>query len=251
MGNRRAKKRRSREAQRTEEAGGLAEWHPAYNPALRALGMGDVGETGPAAALKQMMSGFKGTPEELDAAKRVMAQMLPGTLAQTPGFQHMQGFQGFDYVQPEDYLGQYGVGAGQIGQAAQQGYQRGAGMMNRMGLGSSAALASLAGQTVQQAGSQRADLWGQIHQKMLQQRMFNTQLQAQFAGEAFDMQRQIAAMAMGGQPGAERTEKPKQNMWGPVAQLAGSALGGLLGGGGTKSGGSGGSSPSGGFSSLH
>lgn len=230
FGKKKKRKKANAELQRIQEAGGLANYDPAYGAAQSGLA-GQLGAEGPAGQYAALLNNFQGRPENMEVALRRMAPFIPGSLANTAGFKHMQNFQNFDYVSPQDRMMGYGAASGKIAQGASNAYQQGAQSLGRSGLGNSSAMASLASQTQMGAGGQQADLYAQMYEKMLQQRIMNTQMQAQYADQAFDQQRSIAAMALGAVPG-ERTKE--DSMWpailGMFGQVAGSAIGGMGGG---------------------
>lgn len=230
FGKKRKKKRVNAELEAIRNAGGLANYDPAYGAAQSGLA-GQLGAAGPSGQLAGLLNNFQGRPENMEVALRRMAPFIPGSLANTAGFQHMQNFKNFDYVSPQDRMMGYGTAAGKIAQGAGAAYQQGAQSLGRSGLGNSSAMASLASQTQMGAAGQKADLYSQMYDKMLQQRIMNTQMQAQYADQAFDQQRSIAAMALGAIPG-ERTQE--DSMWPSImalfGQTAGTALGGMMGG---------------------
>lgn len=238
FGKKRRKKKRRRELDAIRGAGGIANYHPEYGAAL--AGMGDQTE-GPGALYSGFLQNYVGTPDQVDIALRRMAPFTAMSLGNTAAMRHMQNFQNFDYVQPQEVMQGYGAAAGGLASAGGQAVQMGQQNLARAGLGRSAAMGAMAGQVASNVGGQQADLYTRMYQQALQQRMMNTQLQAQFAGQSFDMQRQMAQLALGMTP--EPRTQQKDSLWGPIAQVGGSALGKfleMLGGGGAGAGGGGG-----------
>jgi hypothetical protein len=64
--------------------------------------------------------------------------------------------------------------------------------------------------------------------------MQNAQIKAGWANNAYDMQRDIVSLSLGSSP-QPRTQNPQQDLWGPLAGMAGQVLGGYLGSGADSS----------------
>lgn len=234
VGNMRAKKRRNKRAGAISAAGGLDQYNPALGASLDAMGNPTEG---PAASMQSIARGFQGTDQQLEIEMRRQAPFIAGSLANTGAFKHMQDFKNFDMVKPEEHMQPFGSMAAAGAKSAARTGKAQRSMLARSGMGNSAAMGALAGQQSLGLQSNQADLYSRLYQNSLAQRQQNTMLQAQWANQAFDMQRAMTQMALGAVPSARQQEQ-KVDQWGPIMQMAGSALGNFLGGSGGKGSGS-------------
>lgn len=224
-----AKKRRQKQYGQIEEAGGLAKYDPTYGAALNSLG--DQKE-GPGGFLKDLLDDFQGRPQDMEVALQRARPFIAGSLGNTKGFKDIQNYQQqVDQLPQQSQMMQaFGTQAGQQAQAAGRAGARSRGAMANAGLGNSSAMAALAGQQAQALAGNQSDLFTKMYQASLAQRMQNAQLQQNWAARAYDTQRDIANMAMGAFPNP-REPSQKTNLWGPIAQTAGQAIGNYLAGG--------------------
>lgn len=224
-----AKKRRTREYRQIEGEGGLANHDPTYGAARDSLGEQDEG---PGGLLSNLLGNFQGRPQDMEIALQRARPFIAGSLGNTKGFKDIQNYQQQvdELPQQAEMMQAFGTQAGQQAQAAGRAGARSRGMLANSGLGNSSAMAALAGQQAQGLAGNQSDLFTKMYQASLAQRMQNAQLQQNWAGRAYDTQRDIANMAMGAFPN-ERTPAEKTNLWGPIAQTAGQAIGSYLAGG--------------------
>lgn len=224
----RKKKNHQREVNAIKEAGGYA----AYDPNMqRALEQMDPEATGPAGYYRELLATHQGGWAEMQEALKRNAAFVPATLTGTQGYKDINDYhKTLDTLpQQKDIMAAYGSKASSMAQNAGRSLQRSKGMMQRSGLGNSAAMAAIANQHSQGLAGNQADLYSQMYQASLSQRMTNAQLQQQWAGRAYDVNRDIASMALGSAP-APREPAQKTNLWGQIAQTAGSAIGTYLAG---------------------
>lgn len=224
----RRSKNHQKEVNAIKEAGGYA----AYDPNMqRTLEQMDPEATGPAGYYRELLANHQGGWAEMQEALKRNAAFVPSTLTGTQGYQDINNYR--DTVeglpQEKDIMAAAGAQIGKMARSAGHSYQRSKGMMQRSGLGNSAAMAALANQHSQGMAGQSADLFSKMYQASMSQRMTNAQLQQQWAGRAYDVNRDIAAMSLGASP-APREPAQKTNLWGQVAQTAGSAIGTYLAG---------------------
>lgn len=221
FGRARRKKKRQREYGAIAEAGGLAN----YKPETLGKLADTLPEQGGLSYYKRLLEGFPGNEQNLiDYLQRFPDLINAGITAGVQG--ELQGSDAYKYLQDfrnvSDPMQAYGVGAGQIAQSGQEAFNRGAMQLQRAGLGRSAALSSLASQTAQAAGNQQSDLYTRLYQ----QKLAGT---AAAAREAFDLQRQIATLALGAAPTPRVPPQERPNLWGQIAPLLGQSLGSWLG----------------------
>lgn len=226
------KARKSRKHQKlvnaTKKAGGYARYDPNM---MRVLEQIDPNTGGPAAYMGNLLNTHQASWNEMQEALKRNAAFVPSTLTTTQGYQDLNNYQERlgQLPQESDVMAAYGSQAGSAAAAAGKGYARSKGMMQRAGLGNSAAMAALANQHSQGLAGQQSDLYSKMYQAAMSQRMTNAQMQQQWAGQAYDTNRDIAQMTLGAMPAA-RVPAQNTNLWGQVAQTAGSAIGSYLAG---------------------
>lgn len=148
---------------------------------------------------------------------QLSAPFLAGQLGNTRAFQETQNFGNVG-----DMTQQFGVGAGQLGQAGSQA----SAAMNQgyaqSGLGRSSGLAGGQAGIQAQVGGQQANLFSDLYQRQIQNRQ-------NFANNALDANRMLSSLALGHNP-APRVKQPEADYLSAGIGAAGSALGGFLGG---------------------
>lgn len=226
-----AQGRRKRQYQRIRDLGGLANSAPEYGAAAGSLAGQNEGVQG---YLGNLLKNFQGRPEDMQIAMERLRPFMGAMTSNTKAFQDLQNYGQLAAQLPSqtEMMQGYGNAAGRQAQASAQGYQQARGALGNMGLGNSAAMASLAGQHAASLSSNQSDLYSKMYQASLQQRVQNAQLQNNWAARAYDAQQQIAQMTMGA--GTPRAPQQETNLWGPIAQTAGQAIGSYFAGSGSK-----------------
>lgn len=210
-----------------EQAGGLANYDPTYGAAREAVGNQTEG---PGGFYANLLSNFQGRPEDMEVALQRSKPFVAGSLGNTGAFRDLQNYaaRAQSLPQASEIMQAYGSQAGQQAAAAGRAGSQSRGMLARSGLGNSAAMASLAGQQQQALAGDQASLFTKMYQASLAQRMQNAQMQQEWMSQAFNAHRAIASMALGSAP-IPREPAEKTNLWGPIAQMAGQAIGSYLG----------------------
>lgn len=145
-----------------------------------------------------------------------MSPALALSLFNSPSYGFLQDRGNWD-----DSMGAYGAGAGILGEQAARGESQGQQQLSRMGLGRSGARAALSGQTAQALGSQQANLFSNLYQQSIANRLTGAQ-------RAFDLDRAIMGMALG-MPMSQRTEDDGSGIKAMAANALGQGAGQLLG----------------------
>lgn len=114
-----------------------------------------------------------------------MAPQLAASLGGMPATDFLM-----DFRNVQNPMQAFGQGAGMIGQGAQRALQQSQQELGRAGLGRSGAMAGLSQRAAQGAATQQAGLFTDLYQATQQRQM-------ESALRAFDLQRQIAQMALG------------------------------------------------------
>lgn len=231
IGRYQGKKKRKKQYRAIEEAGGLANYAPEYGAARDAIG---PQTEGPGGFYANLLNNFMGRPEDMEIALQRTKPFVAGSLANTQAFRDLQNYQerAAQLPQEREYMQAYGAQASRLAGASNRAGAASRGALNRSGLGNSAAMAALAGQQQQALAGQQGDLFTRMYQAGLSQRMQNAQMQQQWMSTAYDAHRDIAAMSLGASP-VPRAPAEKTNLWGPIAQMAGTALGNYLAGSGS------------------
>lgn len=223
-----AKKKRQREYRDIKESGGLANYDPTVGHARDSLGDQKEGAGG---YLSALLSDYMGRQQDLPGSIALARPFIAGSVGNTQAFKDVQNYQQYADQLPtqKEMMQSYGTQAGRMAQTSGRAAAQAKGNMGRMGLGNSASMAAMAGQQAQGLSGNQSDLFAKMYQASLSQRMTNAQLQSNWAGRAYDAQRDLASMVMGS---AQTPREPAQKtqMWGQIAQLAGTAIGGYLGG---------------------
>jgi hypothetical protein len=124
-----------------------------------------------------------------------LEQIAPHVAMSLAGTQEYANAQNFNqFINP---MQQYGVGAGQIAQGAQQGLTQAQNALSSQGLGRSAAMSSLANQASLNAASGQADLFSGLYQQGQTDRYNATQ-------NNYSMLQDVVNMALGNNPLSER-----------------------------------------------
>ncbi len=226
--NRRQHKRR-RQYGEIERVGGLANYDPSVGK-LQA-GMGDESQGGISGFYKQLLDNFQGRSQDLTDVLQRNAPLLPGTLANTAGFEYAQNFEEPGRLPESAAMQGFGAQAGQMARTGAMGQRQAAAGLSARGLGNSAAMASLASQAAQSQGSAQASLYSQLQQRAFQERLANAQTMSQWAQRAFDMQRDIASMSMGAIGGQRQPQRDNSALYGQLAGAAGQAAAAYFGSG--------------------
>ena len=211
---------KSKTQRNIRNAGGLDKYDPQAGQAREAIGT----QEGPAGFIGKSLEGFNGDREDWQKMLKDLGPALAASQANTGAYRDIQSYGEYDLPEPEEYMQAYGSQAGQLAKQSGANSRATQSAMARRGLGNSAALSALAGQQSQALSGQQSDLYSKLYQGSLSQRMANTQLRSQWAGRAFDVNQNIASMALGSLQ-APREPAQKTNMWGSIAQGAGAALG--------------------------
>lgn len=184
---------------------------------------GFEGGASSADAIQDLLSNFKGTPEQF-ADFMEIAGPLMGALES----RRLEGSEGLAYMSdPGNWdlgaMGAYGAAAGQIGKGTRQAIQTSEQQMAAAGLGRGSARSAARGMLEQQGAFQQADMRSQLEQRAAQNRMGS-------ANQLFDAHRTMSQLALGQQitPRITSPQGSDQGMGG-VAQ--GAATGASLGGG--------------------
>jgi hypothetical protein len=128
---------------------------------------------------------FKGDQKHIEPFLKKASPFLAGSLGSSDQARFMQ-----DFRNVENPMQAFGQGAGMIGQGAAQSLQAGQNQLARSGLGRTGAMAGLAQRATQGAANQQSGLFTNLFQATQQRQSAN-------AARAFDLQRQIAQMALG------------------------------------------------------
>lgn len=205
--------------------GGQQRMIPGAEGAWNALYENLQANQGPQGLFPEIMSRFPaGEGRHMQQWFKEAAPMLSTSLFGSSSYKFMQ-----DQGNWDQSMQAYGAGAGMLGQAAKRGLGQGQNQLARMGLGRSGAQAALANQTQQALGGQQANMFTNLFQQSVQNRL-------QGAQQAFDLDRSIMQMAMGStQMPPARQKSP--GLGGAIGSAAGSAvgmgLGSLFAGGGS------------------
>lgn len=214
---------KSKTQQHIRDAGGLDQYDPSVGQLRDQIG----DQEGPAGFIGSSMTGFNGDREDWQKMLRDMGPGVAASLANTGAYRDIQNYGQYDLPQPEEYMQGYGQQAGQLAAGASQNLRQSRNALARRGLGNSAAMASLAAQHSQALNSGQQSLYADMVKASLAQRVANTQMQSQWAGRAFDVNQNIASMALGSLQ-APREPAQKTNLWGSIASGAGAALGNYM-----------------------
>lgn len=228
----RRKRKRKHQYHDIAQAGGIANYAPEYGAARDAIGNQTEG---PGSFYGNLLGNFMGRPEDMEIALQRTKPFVAASLGNTKAFRDLQNYEARGQALPQtsDYMQAYGSQASQMAGAAGRAGAASRGSLARSGLGNSSAMAALAGQQQQALAGQQGDMFTRMYQASLAQRTQNAQMQQQWMGQAFDAHRDIASMALGSAP-VPRAPAEKTNLWGPVAQMAGTAIGNYLGGTGSN-----------------
>lgn len=216
------KKKRRREQQAIATAGGLQGYRPETFGKLAQM----LPSTGGLGFYKNLITGYPGNEQNLqdflqrfpDLVNAGIISGVQGELRGSPAYQYLQNFQNIDQS-----MQAFGAGSGQIAGNTRAAQQQGATAMARSGLGRSSAQAALAGRLAQNAAGQKAGLFTDLYQR----KVANT---AMYANQAFDMQRQIAQLAMGAAPVPRVQPEKGPNAWAQIAPMLGGMIGNIAGG---------------------
>jgi hypothetical protein len=173
------------------------------------------GGRGPANLWTNILGNFRGGQDMTDFLNWA-APFMAGSIFNTEGYKYQA-----DPANWDQSMQAYGAGAGQIGQAGTQALSQGSNQLARMGLGRSGAMASLAGQTALQTGVGQGNLYTNLYQQGVQNRL-------NAARGAIDADRSIASLALGLTP----QRAPKQDhsaLAGAIGSAVGTIGGGLIG----------------------
>lgn len=179
---------------------------------------------GPQNLLPSILAQSKaGSPEQLNQWMRNMAPFIASSLFRSPGYNFLQDPSNWDQS-----MQAYGAGAGMLAQGARQAQTQGQNQLARMGLGRSGAQAALANQTTQALAGQQSNLFTNLFQQSIQNKLSGAQ-------RAFDLDQAIIRLALGSLPAPFREDPSQQSgVGGLIAQTLGSAagmgLGALVGG---------------------
>jgi hypothetical protein len=160
-------------------------WLTRMHGQARGLENAGVGQDGFGRAYLDFLESTGATHGTFDIELGMNKPLFALSLMDTQPFRDIQNYQ-----QYTDVMGTYGVGAGQIGQAAQQGAVSAQNQMARMGLGRSASSAAIQGNAQMQAMSQQALMRNNLARQQMQ-------LRQQGAQNAYNALQGITAMALG------------------------------------------------------
>ena len=141
---------------------------------------------GPTQIYEDLLKNYSGKWEWLQHLQEAGGPFIAASLGKMPSAEFQM-----DFMNMENPMQAFGQGAGMIGTGAAQGLQAGQNQMARAGLGRSASMSGMAQRATQGAANQQAGLFTNLYQATQQR-------QSQNARNAFDLQRQIAQMALGG-----------------------------------------------------
>jgi len=198
---------------------GLPYYHDSWLPLMQSLEQGQ----GLGSFMPQLLQQFRGKPSDLEDFLRRATPFLYSGMSASPATGYLQNFQ-----QNANPMAAYGQGSAQIGAAGAQAQTQGTQQLSRMGLGRSAARGALASKVAQGVGTGRANLYSDLYQRDLA-------MKQQAAAQAFDVERQIAQLALGGRvdPRVGGGGGDDSGLWsqilGGVGTLAGAYFGGPAG----------------------
>lgn len=201
-----------------QQAGDVGNKESLDNNYLQLLGLmkGGAGGGGIQDAYKDVLGNFLGNEQHLRSTMQTMGPFIASMLFQSDPYKRLQDVDSLDTT-----MQQYGPLAGKIGAAQAQGLQRAGTQAARSGLGRGAAMAGIQSQAQLGAAGQQADLFTQLQQQSMQNRVQNLRY-------AHQADQDIARLALGVQP-APRIKQKDSNLLGPIAGALGTAVGGFLG----------------------